>query len=299
MLPPMPSMTLAFSFSQDAMLPPSGAVPASCIISLPTVTFQAQDRLCKACKLMDNWRPYVMATRASAAPVIHEFAPFTQPRLLILRLRQRQNPESIHETGIRHICRKTKNGRNLPLYIRIRRNFTAENQIFFVHCSEFDFDRVLRAAHHSRRRKVQRGFCCTWRRAEPVSEANGSAALGVGRRSALAADAWQESDANCRGPGGCQSPGDSTTSGACRHRQDKLSTSGRQGAHGKLGNGAPSWRRGPQKPGVCAGQIAERSGVQGGLSFRGRCRRRGRSPWKGVRRSTHPVPGSARWPAGY
>ena len=32
-------------------------------------------------------------------------------------------------------------------------------------------------APHSRRRKVRRGFCRTWRRAEPVSEANGSARL--------------------------------------------------------------------------------------------------------------------------
>ena len=44
------------------MLPSFGAIPAARIISLYLVTFQFQDRLCKACKLMDNWRPHVMAT---------------------------------------------------------------------------------------------------------------------------------------------------------------------------------------------------------------------------------------------
>ena len=90
-----------------------------------------------------------------------------------------------------------------------------------------------RVAHHSRRRKVQHDFCCTWRRAEPVSEANGSPVLGVDWRLALAVDAWLGNLLRIAGVEVVNRSGEGRVSGEHLVRQDRMSPFRHAGRRGR------------------------------------------------------------------
>ena len=155
-----------------------------------------------------------------------------------------------------------------------------------MHVPEFGLGRVLRASapqpppEGTARLLLYLEACGTSERSERLTRCRCRPALGFGRKR-MASIAWDVNDGR------------------------RMSSSVRQAASFRqAGRARKAGRRGavlaPQcaEAGCLAGRIGGRSGVRGGLSFRGRCRRRGWSPSGGVCRTSHPVPRSARWRAG-